>query len=86
MSVSYPFKSCGVSITSTLQCFKIKCISIRLFLYEKSFIIGANLKLHDNSIIFIDGGGYVQISEQAATKLDSFLHEITNTPQGQKVT
>ncbi len=44
------------------------------------------IKLPDNSVIFIDGGGYVQMSKTAAEKLNSFLHEITGTPTGQKVT
>ncbi len=43
------------------------------------------IKLYDNSVILVDGGGYVQMSEEAAGKLDAFLHDITDTPAGQKV-
>ncbi len=43
------------------------------------------IKLYDNSVILIDGGGYVQMSEEAAGKLDAFLHDITDTPAGEKV-
>lgn len=43
------------------------------------------VKLADNSVIVIDGAGYQQMSTEAAVELNRFLHEITNTPQGEKV-
>ncbi len=43
------------------------------------------IKLYDNSVIIIDGGGYVQMSKMAADKLDAFLHKITGTNIGDKV-
>ncbi|MGM9681054.1 MAG: discoidin domain-containing protein [Eubacteriales bacterium] len=44
------------------------------------------LKLADNSVFILDGGHERQSSEAAIEAFDSFLHEITDTPAGQKVT
>ncbi len=44
------------------------------------------IKLADNSVIMIDGGGYAQMSQEAAQKLDTFLHDITGTAANDKVT
>ncbi len=44
------------------------------------------VKLYDNSVIIVDGGGYVQMSQHAAQTFDKFLHDITGTPSTQKVT
>ncbi|MGM9636547.1 MAG: discoidin domain-containing protein [Eubacteriales bacterium] len=44
------------------------------------------IKFADNSVFILDGGHERQSSEAALEAFDSFLHEITNTPAGQKVT
>ncbi len=44
------------------------------------------IKLADNSVIIIDGGHEAQMSDEAAIELNDFLHSITKTPAGQKVT
>ncbi len=44
------------------------------------------LKLPDNSVFLIDGGHERQSSKAALEAYDKFLHEITGTPMGQKVT
>ena len=46
----------------------------------------AILKLADNSLILIDGGTEQQLAGNAGAHLNDFLHTITGTPAGQKVT
>ncbi len=43
------------------------------------------LKLADDSLMIIDGGGHPQMNEIAGQELDRFLHEISKTPDGEKV-
>ncbi len=43
------------------------------------------IKLADNSIVVIDGGGIQQMSDKAAAELLRLFCEVTGTPQGQKV-
>ncbi len=38
------------------------------------------LKLADDSVMIIDGGGHPQMDKEAAEALDKFLHDITKTP------
>ena len=40
----------------------------------------------DNSVIIIDGGTNYQMAGELGKQLNDFLHEITNTPEGEKVT
>lgn len=44
------------------------------------------LKLADNSVFILDGGHERQSSDAALEAFDEFLHEITDTPAGKKVT
>lgn len=39
------------------------------------------IKLADNSLFIIDGAGYFNMPENVAAELNSFLHEITETPE-----
>lgn len=43
------------------------------------------MKLADNSIVVIDGGGIQQMSDQTANELLRLFREVTGTPAGQKV-
>ena len=43
-------------------------------------------KLADNSVMIIDGASHYMMPEKAMVGLNSFLHEITGTPDGEKVT
>ena len=43
-------------------------------------------KLADNSVMIIDGASHYMMPEKAMVGLNSFLHEITGTPEGEKVT
>ena len=43
------------------------------------------IKLADNGIILMDGGNASQISGENGARLDGFLHDITGTPDGEKV-
>ena len=42
-------------------------------------------KLADNSVMIIDGASHYMTPDEALAGLDAFLHEITNTPEGEKV-
>ncbi|MBQ9112458.1 MAG: hypothetical protein IJY08_02645 [Clostridia bacterium] len=44
------------------------------------------IKLADNSVVLIDGGGIYQMSEKAGVEFNRFLHDITDTPENEKVT
>ncbi|MBQ9112454.1 MAG: hypothetical protein IJY08_02625 [Clostridia bacterium] len=44
------------------------------------------LKLADDSVMIIDGGGHPQMDKAAGEELNRFLHEITHTPMGGRVT
>ncbi len=46
----------------------------------------AVIKLADNSLILIDGGTQKQLSGSAGAHLNEFLHTITGTPAGGKIT
>lgn len=43
-------------------------------------------KLADNSVMIIDGASHYMMPEKAMVGLNDFLHEITGTPEGEKVT
>lgn len=43
-------------------------------------------KLADNSVMIIDGASHYMMPQKAMVGLNSFLHEITGTPEGEKVT
>ncbi len=43
------------------------------------------MKLADNSVLIIDGGGYQQFNDAQADGFMKFLRDITGTPSGQKV-
>ena len=43
-------------------------------------------KLADNSVMIIDGASHYMMPEKAMVGLNSFLHEITGTPEGEKIT
>ena len=43
-------------------------------------------KLADNSVMIIDGASHYMMPEKAMVGLDNFLHEITGTPAGEKIT
>jgi len=43
-------------------------------------------KLADNSVMIIDGASHYMMPEKAMVGLNNFLHEITGTPEGEKVT
>ncbi len=43
------------------------------------------LKLADDSVMIIDGGGHPQMNEIAGSELDRFLHKITKTPDDGRV-
>lgn len=43
------------------------------------------IRLSDNSVILIDGGGPEQATEAATSELLKFLYEITGTPAGEKI-
>ncbi len=43
------------------------------------------LKLADDGVMIIDGGGHPQMNEVAGRELDRFLHEITHTPENGRV-
>ena len=55
-------------------------------LYKGGTSMLAVIKLADNSLILIDGGTKEQLSGKLGTHLNEFLHTITGTPAGQKVT
>ncbi len=44
------------------------------------------MKLADNSIVVIDGGGIQQMSDSAAVELLRLFREVTGVPEGQKIT
>ena len=44
------------------------------------------MKLADNSIVVIDGGGIQQMSDSTAKELLRLFREVTGTPEGQKIT
>ncbi len=43
------------------------------------------MKLADNSVFIIDGGGYQQFAEKQVDGFMKFLRDITGTPEGQKI-
>lgn len=43
------------------------------------------MKLADNSIVVIDGGGIQQMSDSTAVELLRLFHEVTGVPEGQKI-
>ena len=63
------------------------------FYYDSSYSVykrdnaGAFLviKMPDNSLFIMDGGGYLQMSDRDAERIYAFLRWITGIPEGQKI-
>ena len=43
------------------------------------------MKMADNSLFIMDGGGYMQMSDRDCERIYAFLREITGIPEGQKI-
>ena len=44
------------------------------------------IKMADNSLFIVDGGGYNQMGDRACEELYTFLRSITGVPEGQRIT